>query len=564
MSEKNKETKIFKSFEERQSGEKSELWADGREFPKSVEELIDRGEAAGVDRKSFFTLMGASISMLGLSACKEPVEKIVPYVERPMEHVPGVAEYYASARVTSHGVTPVLVKTREGKPIKIEGLDAHPVSKGAISADSIASIWDLYDPDRVKVPLKKASNGLVEAKWEEVLGQAITALKGNTRILSLSSYSPSESEARARLARIAKAKLVVYDNTGSLSEIAEGDYKSYRTSLVPQYRFDKADLILSLEADFLGTWISPEIFTKQFVSRRTPDSKIMNRLVVAESMMSVTGANADTRFAIHAGSHISLALGLANLLLPGSGKAGDATIKNAVSAYTPSVVASATGLKEEQIKSLADELKNKKGKSLVVGGGISTRTEIPGQLQIAVNLLNSILGNDGITIVTKSVNKKKSDLSPASDIQQLLKDMNDGKVETLVIDRCNPIHELPASSGFSTAIRKVKNIIYIGYHKNDTAQFANVFLPISHYLESWSDGESYGVYSIVQPVIRPLFDTRPVLEIFANLSGGKEDANTLVKNSAKAFIRGNFVQAWDTALSTGYVSYDSGDRKSVV
>jgi Fe-S-cluster-containing dehydrogenase component/anaerobic selenocysteine-containing dehydrogenase len=562
MSANKKEMKTFKSFEEKNSGEQSDLWADGREFPKSVEDLIERGAAAGVDRKSFFTLMGASISMLGLSACKEPVEKIIPYVDRPVDHVPGVAEYYATARVTSQGVTPILVKTREGKPIKIEGLDAHPVSRGGITADTIASIWDLYDPDRVKSPLKKSGNSFAEIKWDEALAQAAVALKGNTRILSLPSYSPAESEARARLAKSTKAKLVVYDNTGTVAEIIEGENKSYRTPIVPQYRFDKADLILSLEADFLGTWLSPEIFTKQFVSRRTPDSKIMNRLVVAETMMSVTGANADTRLAINAGSHVSLALGLANVLLPGSNKAGDGAVKAAVSAYTPAVVAAATGLKPEQIISLANELKAKKGKSLVVGGGPNARTEVAGQLQVAVNLLNSILGNDGTTVLSRAMNKKKSDLSTGADIHALIKDMNDGKVETLVLDRCNPVLEFPASAGFEAAAKKVKNIIYIGSHVNDSAQISTIILPVSHYLESWSDGESYGVYSIVQPVIRSLFDTRPVLDIYSQLSGSKEDAYALVKNSAKAYVRGNFTQTWDLTLSAGYVAFDAGVNSS--
>jgi anaerobic selenocysteine-containing dehydrogenase len=546
-------TRVFRSFEEvatspEEAAQELALWNGKSEFPINVEEMIERGLNANLDRKSFLTFMGASLSMAALTACREPVEKIVPYVDRPMEYVPGQARYFATTQVSARGVTPVLVKTREGKPIKIEGLAAHPLFKGAAKADTFASIWDLYDPDRVKSPLKKDGSSFKAAKWDEVIAESAVALKGKTRVLARTSFSPAETAARAKL-----GPALVYDPTGAISEIVAGNRASFGSAVIPAYRFDAADLIFSIEADFLGTWLAPELYTKQFASRRDPGGN-MNRLVVAESAMSVTGSNADNRLALVSGSHTTLALGLANLLLPGSALAGDANVRAAVQAYTPAVVAKVTGLAEKQVIELAEELKKFKGRSLVVGGGVNSRTAVPGELQIAVNLLNALLGNEGKTVSTKGALKANGETSDASELAALIADMKAGKVETLLIDRANPVYEMPVASGFTDALKQVKNVIYIGDHINDTAALATHILPVSHYLEAWSDALAHGYYGIVQPVIRPLFDTLPVIEIFGRLKGDNTSAYEQVRKSHAAIVRG---QSWETTLSTGYAVVDA-------
>lgn len=561
MKEKVKENttkaKVFRSFEETaaQTPEEAkaelELWNGRSEFPMNIESMIEHGVNAEMDRKGFLAFMGASISMATLAACREPVEKIVPYIDRPMDYVPGEARYFASSRVTARGVTPILVKTREGKPIKIEGLEGHPVYKGGTTADTFASIWDLYDPDRVHNPLKKENGKFVTSKWDTILPEAAAALKGKSRILSRTTFSPAEQKAQAKL-----GKAVVYDPTGTLSEIAAGNRASFGSDAIPAYHFDAADLILSIEADFLGTWLSPESYSKQWAERRDPASGKMNRLVVAEAAMSLTGSNADERLAIRAGAHTALALGLANLLLPGSPLAGAGTVRATVQAYTPAAVAKATGLEEKQIISLAEELKKAKGKSLVVGGGVNTRTLIPGELQIAVNLLNALLGNEGNTVTTKAALQAHAGISDASELNTLISDMASGKVECLVIDRANPVYELPEASGFTEALKKVKTVIYIGDHINDTANLATHFLPVSHSLESWSDALSHGSYGIVQPVIRQLFDTLPVLEIYGRLTGDTTSAYEQVKKSHAAIAKGS----WDSTLSKGYAIVDTAGK----
>jgi Fe-S-cluster-containing dehydrogenase component/anaerobic selenocysteine-containing dehydrogenase len=549
-------TKVFRSFEETNTNtdtaEKDAelaLWNGKSEFPANVEEMIERGMNANLDRKSFLTFMGASISMAALAACREPVEKIVPYVDRPMEYIPGQARYFASTQVSARGITPILVKTREGKPIKIEGLAGHPLYGGAATSNTYASIWDLYDPDRIKHPLKKEGNSHVETKWDDIIKEAVGALKGNTRVLARTSFSPAETAARTRL-----GKVTVYDPTGTLSEITSGNVASFGSTSIPAHRFDAADLILSIEADFIGTWLAPELFSKQWASRRDPASGKMNRLIVAEAAMSLTGSNADKRVAISSGTHTTLALGLANLTLPGSTLAGDGNVRAAVQAYTPAVVAKVTGLSEQHIIEIANELKSARGRSLVVGGGVNARTAVAGELQIAVNLLNAILGNEGQTVGTRGALKTASDTSDAAGLEALIAEMKSGKVDTLIIDRANPVFELPAATGFTEALKSVKNVIYIGDHLDATAILATHILPTSHFLEAWSDASANGYYGIVQPVIRQLFDTLPVLEIYGKLTGNAASAYDQVRASHTANAKG---QTWDKTLASGFAQIDA-------
>lgn len=551
MSESKQSLKIWRSFEAKENNEAPSFGE--REFPESVQELIDRGANAGLDRKKFLTLMGASLSMATVSCMREPVEKIIPYVDRPAEAVPGMPVEYATVRTTPEGVKPVLVKTREGKPIKIEPHDEHPVFAGAISPDTVASIWDLYDPDRIKAPLKSAGEAFSETSWEDNIKEATAAVKeGKVAVLSRSSYSPSETAARESFLKASGARSVVYDPLGVQNDILEGERKSFGKAVIPNYRFDRADFILSLEADFLGTWLSPEVFTKQFSSRRTPD-KNMNRLVVAESMMSVTGANADTRLPVSAGTTAVLGLAVARQLLPGSSLAGNNSLRKFLSEYTAEKAAAMTGLKADEIVSLAGEMKKYRGRSLVVGGGVSGRSMQNGELQIIANLLNTLLGNDGKTVLNRAVYREGSDISSASTVADLIADMKNGEISTLIIDRANPVYEL-ANAGFASALEKVENVVYMGYHLNDTAVKADYVLPVSHYLEDWSDALSYGTYSISQPVFRTLFDTRSAGEIWLNLNNSTGFLS-LVKKTSANYINGG-KKAFDRVLSNGYIQVE--------
>lgn len=546
----------------------------GKELNKNTEneeaqggfrQLIERGAAANLNRKSFLTLMGASLGMAALQCSKEPLEKIVPYVTRPPETFPGIAVYYASAQLTSEKVTPVLLKTREGKPIHVEGHSDHPLTQGAVTADTYASIWDLYDPDRVKEPQKRNGETFAATTWKEVLAALIPRLNETAVVLSRPSFSPSEKSVLQEVLALGNTKQVVYDPIGNQQEVLEGERLSYGKTIIPQYRFDKADVILAVDADFLGTWLSPEVFSRQFSKRRNPDNGDMNHLMVAESMMSLTGSNADARYVLHSGSQKALLLGLANFL-------GSTQAK--VKVYTLKKTAELTGLPEEKIKEIGERLQQARGKSLVVAGGPLSRSGNVGELQVAANLLNNMLGNDGKTVFSQNPMKTEGDISSPQKLQALLDDMKAGKIKTLIIDRANPFFDLPRTSGFQEALAKVEVVAVIGSHMDDTAVKAHWLLPVSHYLESWSDALFYGYYMPVQPVIRPLHNTKcagdvwlSLLQILKEGTGAASAPATFYdyirKNIAPAYLSADFERDWSALIARGFVSVNqNADNRS--
>ena len=554
--------KLWRSFESKEDSlieDKEKKFNSNQEFSKGVQELIERGASAKLDRKKFLTLMGASVAMAAVQCKKAPVEKIIPYVKRPKEHTPGIPTYYATSYISSEGIQPVLAKTREGKPILLEGHKDHPLTKGAVNPDAVATLWDLYDPDRIKTPLISKNDKFKKTTWQKIIPQVLDILEGSTRILARPSFSPSEKKVILEFTKKNKnVKLITYDPLGDQQEILEGNLASYGKSYIPQYHFDKADFIFSIEADFLGNWLSSSIYTKQFSSRRIPQKGKMNKLVVAESIMSLTGANADKRLSISAGSHTTLAMGLANLLLPKSSLRKDKTIQKFLADYTPEVVSSVTGLKKEDIQKLAEELLKYKAKSMVVGGGIHSREGKVGSLQIAINLLNSILENEGRIITSNAPFKEKNDISSISEIQNLVEEMQSGQIDTLIIDRANPVFELPRNLKFKEALKKVKNVITIAYHIDETSQFSKYILPVSHYLESWSDGIQNGIYVIAQPTIRNLFDTHSAGDIWLDLSKSSGSFYEYIKsNGARDYLKGIFKSTWNKALSLGYYKLDN-------
>ncbi|MDH5720693.1 MAG: 4Fe-4S dicluster domain-containing protein [Spirochaetia bacterium] len=500
-----------------------------------------------VNRKKFLAFMGGTLGVAGLNCARKPVEKIIPYLSRPPAVQPGIATYYATARAYSEGVAPVLVKTREGKPIKIEGLAEHPVFKGAVIADTYATIWDLYDKDRFKSAMKKSGSTFSKTDWAEVIPEVKKALTGNVRVISKPSYSPSESSVLKKFLNTVNARHIVYDPSGTQQGILTGNEKSFKKAIIPQYAFDKADLILSIEADFLGSWLRPDIFTKQFASRRSPNGK-MNRLVVAEAVMSLTGANADTRLAIAAGTHLTFAMGLASLLLPGSMLAGSTEVKNALSKYSPKLVESVTGVAESDLKNIASELMANVGKSLVVGGGTSARDGQEGSLQIVINLINEMLRNHGKTITPVAPIKGSNDISTSQELFAFVAEMKAGSINTLIIDRSNPVYDL-MPLGFGDALTKVKNVIFIGERPNESSEAAGHVLASSHYLEDWSDGYSCGIYHVSQPVIQNIFDTKSAGDIWLALQNQPEDFHGFIQNNtASRYASGG----WGKLLADGF------------
>lgn len=553
------------------------------EKPIEVIDAIDKLDQKGIARRDFLTIMGASIALASTACMRRPVHKIIPYVVKPEEITPGIANWYASSVSFGSYSSGVLIKTREGRPIKLEGNPDHPVNQGALGVYEQACLLDLYDQDRLQEPLTRGKAGevAVPSDWMSIDQKIAGVLKGASTVRVLS--SPVTSDATRELVgdflkSFKDGKLVEVDVLADDAVLAAQN-ASYGTAVVPTYHFDKAHLVVSLGADFLGTWLSPEEFSKDWVKGRKLTAKNsveamgadLTKLVVFESMMSVTGGMADERFAILPGDEIKIAMALLNQLIlvdKRSSQTNDAFNK-VLASYSPAQAPVPASV----IKELANHLWHHKGESLVVAGGISTQCKNAVGLQVAVNLLNSILGNDGVT-VDGTANPHIAHGNSFEDLKDLVKDMNAGKVDVLIVNRTNPVYNLPQAAGFVPALAKVKTVISITDRDDETAQYATAVLPDHHFLENWSDAHTRkGIYSIQQPAIAPLFKTRSFQDSVITWSkaaslklrtGFGETWHDYLKDYwkrthfAKHGKGQSFEKFWETCLQKGVIAEETG------
>lgn len=505
-----RDTKFWETIEEKMGDSEFQKLAE-TEFKSSP--LRESDGEDGWARREFLKLMGASLAMATASCVRRPVQKIVPYNKMPEEVTLGLPNYYTSAYFDGSDAMALLIKTREGRPVHIESNPSHPLSQGGLSARSQATLMYLYDPERLQGPKrnlfneKKSNSQLIDVKWEELDKKVSEQLvKGGVVVLTAPIASPSTKAVISDFAQGFKAKTVVW-NAFSHEDVRDGQKASYGDDVVPQYWFDKAKMIVSINADFLGTWINPTIFTNHFTEGRK-DIKNMNRLVSFDSNYSLTGANADIRFKIKPSQQLDVVMGLLHEIIVKKGQssyAGNSSVKATLEPYAD--VATKLGFDKEVFAKVAADLAANKGQSLVVAGGITAQTAQAVELQIAVNMLNSVLDNDGKTVDAKAGHPALT--ASYADMAQLIQDMNDGKVQTLIMHKVNPGYNLPKSMGFAEAIKKVKMVIYTGDRVDETGVYADYITPDNHALESWNDIEvGKGVVSICQPAIRPMYDTR--------------------------------------------------------
>lgn len=501
-------------------------WQDGKAREKRAQEFydkpietiaeIEKSEGFQIARRDFLTLMGASMAMSTVACVRRPVHKIIPYVVKPEEITPGVANFYASTDPES-GMG-VVVRVREGRPIKLEGNDLHPLSGGGLSARAQAQILSLYDPERLTAPVTRSRGGSTKkVAWNELDAVAIEALKkaaasgGKVVVLTGEIKSGTTRKLVGEFLSQFKSGSHVEFDPLYMEEIVEGQELSYGTAILPNYRFDKADYVLSLDADFLGNWPGSVAASSQWVGKRklNGNEKTLSRLVTFESMMSITGANSDERYPVRPGDGLKVALALAQVLSTHGASIG-ADAQALVAGYRPDVVAKDLGMKDggEAIKKIGIELLKNKGKSLVLAGGLSSKTENAVALQIAVNILNSALGNDGSTVEGNGSVLPSRDLGFAR-LQSTIQDMKDGKVAALVIWGANPGFALAAAAGFTDACKKVPVVLAISDRDDETCQLADLVAADHHWLENWGDSQvRNGFYSLQQPVLAPIHDTR--------------------------------------------------------
>ena len=512
-------------------------------------EFPDGGNGVRMDRRDFVRLSGAATAAAGLTAttgCQVPAEKIVPYTNRTGEVQPGRPNFYAT---TLHGA-PAKIRTRAGKPIHVEGLASHPSGVRGTSARQGAAILDLYDPDRATGPAKLSGGKASAVNWSELdkaVSEAMRASGAKTRILSGPISGVATQEAIHELLAGVAGGANVGDMHLAWQPDGHDNLRTASTELfglggLPDYRLQEARVIVSFGADFLDTFISPERFASDWARSREVDNRgeKMSSTVVFESRLTMTGANADRRFVVRSGNLLNIAGALAHLVAKQT--QAPAAILDQVKGYDPNAVAKATGVSVDDLTQLAKRLADQRGASVVFGGGVMGSVELD---KMAL-LLNHMLGNIGQTVVLEGSQRGAAGFSVLLD---LINQINKGQVETLIIAHTNPVY-LGAALGFESALAKVKNVVYIGDRVDETGLKANWFAPLAHEMESWGDATTeVGVHSIQQPSIRPMNDSRGLLDhliAWANLKdengrvtftmGGR--LHTAVTDQAKAAKEG--------------------------
>ncbi|SFF63373.1 TAT-variant-translocated molybdopterin oxidoreductase [Sunxiuqinia elliptica] len=490
-------------------------------------------------RRDFLRTLGFSLAAASIVAsCKKPVEKAIPYLVKPEEIIPGQASYYASSYFDAGDYCSVVVKVRDGRPIKIEGNELSPISQQGTSARVQASILNLYDGARYKGPRFKGK----KTSWDDADKAIATALKSladkNEPVVLLASslISPStKSVIDQFIEAYPNVKLVQYDSV-SASGMLSANLKSFGQRAIPDYRFDQSNVVVSFGADFLGTWLSPVEYTKHYTSKRKLDEgqRDMLRHYQFESAMSLTGSNADVRFPIKPSEEGGIVLALYNAIAKAKGASAISGPKSAV-----------------DVSDLAEELLANQGQSIVVSGSNDEH------IQLLVNGINQLLGNYGKSISWNSPLLTKQGLD--AEMNEFVTDLKAGKVKGLLAWGVNPVYDHPEGMAIETAIRNLELSVSFAERKDETANLCQYILPEPNYLESWNDHEpKLGSYSLAQPTIQKLFDSRNVQESLLRWMG---DAETTYADLIKKYWEAHqftgqtaltdFRLFWNTALQKG-------------
>jgi MoCo/4Fe-4S cofactor protein with predicted Tat translocation signal len=474
-----------------------------REFPRQAAEWKD--DAAG--RRQFLKVMGASLALAGLSACtRQPTETIMPYVRQPEEVIPGRPLFFATAVPNMAVAMGVLVESHLGRPTKIEGNPEHPASLGATDAMAQAAVLDLYDPDRSQTltylgDIRPWSSFLGAAR--EALGPQSAAGGAGLRFLTGATTSPTLADQfHAMLQKFPKAKWHRYEPAGRHASRA-GARQAYGQPLNTYYQLDKADVILSLDADFLCMGPASVRYARDFAARRRVRGQqtAMNRLYVVESTATPTGAKADHRLPLRAVDIETFAAAIA----AGVGAHGVDTSAGSQMTGGPHANPHA-----KWIAAVVKDLQQHRGACAV----------IPGEHQSpAVHLLaiaiNDALGNIGRTVIHTDPLDPNS-VDDFDSLRELAQDMDAGKVEMLVIVGGNPVYNAPVDFAFTQRMSKVKLRIHMGLYADETSELCQWHIPEAHFLETWSDARAYdGTVTIMQPLIMPLYFGRSVHELLA-------------------------------------------------
>ena len=517
--------KYWKSVEELNENSSVVEALKNNEFPESipVEDFLGNKESlssSSTTRRDFLKYVGFSTAAASLAACEGPVHKSIPYVVQPEQIIPGVADYYATSVFDGFDFANILVKTREGRPIKIEN-NMLTGAKFAANARVHASILSLYDSMRLKNPRvsgKVASWTDVDVKVKAGLADA-KATGGQVVLLTGTLASPSTEKLIAEFtAANPNAKHVVYDAVSS-SPALDAYQQVYGERALVDYDFAKAGLIISVGADFLGDWQGGG-YDSGYVKGRVPNKGKMSRHFQLESNMTLSGAAADKRIPMSAADQKQALLKIYNIVANGSAP----TTKFA---------------NEEAVTKAAQQLKAA-GSTGVLVSGLHDKNA-----QLLVLAINQALGSAAFSTAGARQIRKGSDEA----VLQLLNDMKAGKVHTLIMSGVNPVYTLPNSADFVSGLKQTKLSVAFSLKEDETASIVTVAAAAPHYLESWGDLElTKGTYSLTQPTIRPLFNTKQFQDALMSWNGKSGTFYDYIKGNSPSVLLG---ATWNKVLHDG-------------
>jgi MoCo/4Fe-4S cofactor protein with predicted Tat translocation signal len=506
---------------------------------------------AKTPRRDFLKYVGFSTAAAAVAAsCEIPVKKAIPFVNRPADVIPGISNYYATTYISGGDAIPVIAKVRDGRPIKIEGNELSSWTKGGTTMQVQASVLDLYDTARLRFPFANGKEVSTFDAFDKMMGDALAGLAGAPIVLLSSTVnSPSGRQLIAEfMAKFPGSRHVQYDGI-SYSGILQANEAGFGKRIIPSYKFASAKVIVSLAADFLGTWLNPVEFQRGYTAGRKINeaNPAMSKHYQFESMLSMTGANADERVTHRPSETGAVA---AALLAAVSGQA----------------ITGITGDKlKKGIEKAAKDLLAHKGAALVVAGSNDAN------VQLIVNAINNTVEAYGTTIdlVTTLQNKAGID----ADMVKLTEELNAGAVGALLIYDANPAYDYADAEKFKTGLKKVRVSVSFNEKMDETTELCKYSLPAHNYLESWGDAEhKSGYVSLLQPTIAPLFKTRQWQDALLKWSGNATSYADYLKNYWSARLGGNdnYLKALQdgvieaTVAVTGFQSFNAAGVAAAV
>ena len=527
---KEKQNTYWRSLNELAKNKEYQQFVE-REFPEGASELKE-----GYSRRNFLQIMGASIALAGFAACRKPVKKIVPFTTMPEYMVPGKQVFYATSAPANGYVTGLLVETNSGRPTKIEGNPDHPSSKGATNIHHQAAILDMYDPDRSRF----VRHNNERSTWDAFAAAVQSEVTSDKRIAIIT--EPTSSPTALRLRRLIERRYpnttwVTYSAFGEENQLL-GSELAFGRKLRVAPQLDRAKVIVSLDADFMGTSSDNVRNIRGYADGRrlASSNDDINRLYVVESNYSLTGSNADHRLRIKTGDIKPFLYALAAEL-----SSTHSTLR-AFSGYSNAYS------DHEWIQTLAEELRNNTGESLVMIGA-----DHDAESHAVVAVINQALGNAGNSVNYLEIPHAESTNQNVA-FSELIGEMQGGNIDAVFILGANPVFTAPANLDVASALRNVPFSAHLSNFVDETSRLTTWHINQAHFLEYWGDGLDFtGVPSVIQPMIMPLFDGKSELEVLGLLATGNTvDASEEVKATWRPLLGSNFDTRWQEILHDGF------------